>query len=136
MFLNASIERQFEFVQRKWLNWGQFAGLGNDPDPITGPDGRDFTWQRRAGPRRYPGLPWFVTVCGGEYFFLPSITALRFLRPVQRLRTSRALRRTAPGTSRRRGTPARWNPPGPLRVPSAGSELPEVDYKCTSTSTA
>jgi len=79
LFLNASIERQFEFVQRKWLNWGQFDGLGNDPDPITGPDGRDFTWQRRTGPRRYPGLPRFVTVRGGEYFFLPSITALRFL---------------------------------------------------------
>ena len=79
LFLNASIERQFEFVQRKWLNWGQFDGLSNDPDPITGPDGRNFTWQRRTGPRPYPGLPRFVTVCGGEYFFLPSITAMRFL---------------------------------------------------------
>lgn len=79
LFLNASIERQFEFVQRRWLNWGQFDGLSNDPDPITGPDGRDFTWQRRTGPRRYTGLPRFVTVCGGEYFFLPSITAMRFL---------------------------------------------------------
>jgi Dyp-type peroxidase family len=79
LFLNASIERQFEFVQRKWLNWGQFGGLSNDPDPITGPDGRDFTWQRRTGPRRYTNLPRFVTVRGGEYFFLPSITALRFL---------------------------------------------------------
>lgn len=79
LFLNASIERQFEFVQRRWMNWGQFDGLSNDPDPITGPDGRDFTWQRRTGPRRYPGLPRFVTVRGGEYFFLPSITAMRFL---------------------------------------------------------
>lgn len=66
LFLNASIERQFEFVQRKWLNWGQFDGLGNDPDSITGPDGRDSTWQRRTGPRRYPGLPRFVPVCGGD----------------------------------------------------------------------
>ncbi len=79
LFLNASIERQFEFVQRKWLNWGQFDGLSNDPDPITGPDGRDFTWQQRTGPRRYTNLPRFVTVRGGEYFFLPSITAMRFL---------------------------------------------------------
>ena len=46
---------------------------------ITGPDGRDFTWQRRTAPRRYRGLPRFVTVRGGEYFFLPSVTALRFL---------------------------------------------------------
>lgn len=79
LFLNASIDRQFEFVQRKWLNWAGFDGLHNDPDPITGPGDRDFTWQRRTGPRRYPGLPRFVTVRGGEYFFLPSITALRFL---------------------------------------------------------
>lgn len=79
LFLNASIERQFEFVQRKWLNWGQFDGLSNEADPITGPDGRDFTWQRRTGPRRYPDLPRLVTVRGGEYFFIPSITAMRFL---------------------------------------------------------
>lgn len=79
LYLNASIERQFEFVQRKWLNWGQFDGLSNDPDPIMGPQGRNFTWQRSSGPRRYPSLPQFVTVRGGEYFFLPSITALRFV---------------------------------------------------------
>jgi hypothetical protein len=59
LFLNASIERQFGFVQRKWLNWGQFDGLSNDPDPITGPDGRDFTWQRRTALHRPP------TVCDG-----------------------------------------------------------------------
>jgi Dyp-type peroxidase family len=79
LFLNASIERQFEFVQRKWLNWGEFDGLSNEPDPITGPGGGNFTWQRRLGPRRFEGLPRFVTVRGGEYFFLPSITAMRFL---------------------------------------------------------
>lgn len=79
LFLNASIERQFEFVQRKWVNWAQFDGLSNDPDPITGPVGRDFTWQRPTGPLLSRGLPRFVTVRGGEYFFLPSITAMRFL---------------------------------------------------------
>lgn len=79
LFLTASIERQFEFVQRKWLNSGQFDGLTNEPDPITGPGGGDFTWQRPTGPRRFRGLPRFVTAQGGEYFFLPSITAMRFL---------------------------------------------------------
>lgn len=77
--LNASIERQFEFVQRKWLNAEQFDGLNGESDPIAGPAGRDFTWQRRTGPRRYKDLPQFVTVRGGEYFFLPGITAMRFL---------------------------------------------------------
>lgn len=79
LFLAASIERQFEFVQRQWLNWVQFDGLGNDPDPITGPGGGTFTWQRRTGPRPFRDLPRFVTARGGEYFFLPSVTALRFL---------------------------------------------------------
>jgi Dyp-type peroxidase family len=80
LFLNASIERQYEFVQRNWINDPRFDGLRNDPDPIAGPGGRDFTWQRRQRlPRRYTGLPRFVSVRGGEYFFLPSITALRFL---------------------------------------------------------
>jgi Dyp-type peroxidase family len=79
LFLNASIEGQYEFVQRKWLNSGDFDGLNNEPDPITGPGGGDFTWQRRIGPRRFAGLPRFVTARGGDYFFLPSITAMRFL---------------------------------------------------------
>ena len=79
VFLNASIERQYEFVQRQWLNWAQFDGLDNDPDPITGPGGADFTWQRRPFPWKYTALPRFVTVRGGEYFFMPSITAMRFL---------------------------------------------------------
>jgi Dyp-type peroxidase family len=78
-FLNASIERQFEFVQRKWLNWRQFDGLEDESDPMTGSEGRDFTWQRNTGPLRFADLPRFATVCGGEYFFLPGIAAVRYL---------------------------------------------------------
>jgi Dyp-type peroxidase family len=78
VFLNASIERQYEFVQRVWINAQRFDGLENEPDPITGPGGGDFTWQGWR-PRRLKDLPRFVTVRGGEYFFVPSITALRFL---------------------------------------------------------
>jgi Dyp-type peroxidase family len=77
--LNASIERQFEFVQRKWLNGDRFDGLNDETDPIAGPAGRGFTWQRPTGPRRYQDLPQFVTVRGGEYFFMPGITAMRHL---------------------------------------------------------
>jgi Dyp-type peroxidase family len=79
VFLAASIERQYEFVQREWINAPRFDGLRNDPDPVAGPGGGDFTWQRRPFPRPYRRLPRFVTVRGGEYFFVPSITALRFL---------------------------------------------------------
>ena len=79
IFLNADIERQYEFVQRQWLNAPSFDGLWNAADPILGPAGRDFTWQRRPVPRRRVGLPRFVTVRGGEYFFVPGISALQFL---------------------------------------------------------
>jgi len=79
IFLNADIERQYEFVQRQWLNAPSFDGLWNAPDPILGPAGRDFTWQKRPVPRRRVGLPRFVTVRGGEYFFVPGISALQIL---------------------------------------------------------
>lgn len=78
-FLVASIDRQFEFVQRAWINAPQFDGLHDESDPITGSDGRAFTWQHPILPRRFDALPRFVTVRGGEYFFLPGVTALRHL---------------------------------------------------------
>jgi Dyp-type peroxidase family len=78
-FFNARIEDQFEFVQRTWINSGRFDGLDDEPDPITGPAGRDFTWQRPVVPRRFADLPRFVTVRGGEYFFVPGIAAVRYL---------------------------------------------------------
>ena len=79
LFLNADIERQYEFVQRRWLNETSFDGLSNESDPILGNAGRDFTWPRRPLPRRRTGLPRFVTVRGGEYFFVPGMAGLRLL---------------------------------------------------------
>jgi Dyp-type peroxidase family len=82
LLVNADIARQFEFVQKVWINDGDFAGLGNDKDPmIGGNDGSgSFTIPRSGAPRRrLAGLPAFVSTRGGEYFFLPGIAALRFL---------------------------------------------------------
>jgi len=40
----------------------------------------DFTIQQDGGPpSRVSGLPQFVTVRGGAYFFLPGIRALRYI---------------------------------------------------------
>jgi Dyp-type peroxidase family len=78
MMLNTSIERQFEFIQRVWLGDTRFDGLTNDVDPIVGPGG-SFTIPGRWFPRILEGIPRFVTVRGGEYFFLPGIGALRWL---------------------------------------------------------
>jgi Dyp-type peroxidase family len=82
MCLNASIRRQFEFVQHTWINAPRFAGLYNDDDPVIGARDRgsgNFTVPSDPVRLRVCGLPRFVTVCGGAYFFLPGIKALRYL---------------------------------------------------------
>jgi deferrochelatase/peroxidase EfeB len=86
--LNANIARQFEFLQNSWINSAKFAGLDAEQDPLLGsrrpqPPGvatDGFTFPSRAGPcRRITGLPRFVSVRGGAYFFMPGIRALRYL---------------------------------------------------------
>lgn len=86
--LCGNISRQFEFVQGAWIAGAKFAGLADETDPLLGnreplAGGRataHFT-RPRAGslPERIEGLPRFVTVRGGAYFFLPGIRALRFI---------------------------------------------------------
>ncbi len=57
--------------------------LGNRA-PLPGcPVTADFSRPRAAGLRhRFAGLPRFVTVRGGAYFFLPSLRALRYLATI------------------------------------------------------
>ena len=82
MALNASFSRQFEFVQQQWVQYGNDAHLGNDKDPLMGSHGgrgRHMV-QGDTNPANPPflcgNLPDFVRLRGGDYFFLPSITAL------------------------------------------------------------
>jgi deferrochelatase/peroxidase EfeB len=86
--LNANIQRQFEFVQGAWLMSTKFNGLHDESDPLMGnrlPGAAGtrcdyFSMPQAGGPtQRLEGLPQFVTVSGGAYFFLPGIRALRFL---------------------------------------------------------
>jgi Dyp-type peroxidase family len=86
--INASILRQFEFVQNAWLRDTAFDGLSRESDPLLGSraanaDGGPtdaFTLPRSDALRaRVTGLPRFVTVQGGAYFFLPSLRAVRYL---------------------------------------------------------
>lgn len=81
MCLNADIERQFEFIQQTWCMAGQFMGLENEVDPILGRGGKmgRVTIPTPSGPIFLSGTPDAVTVIGGEYFFLPSRSALTFL---------------------------------------------------------
>ena len=82
MVLNASLSRQFEFVQQQWIQYGNDAHLGNDKDMLLGNHGGSgrFVVQGEASLTNPPfvcsSLPDFVELRGGDYFFLPSITAL------------------------------------------------------------
>jgi Dyp-type peroxidase family len=81
---NANPARQFEFVQSTWLNNPVFAGLSRDPDPLLSANrevpfrASDFTLQSFP-PRQVKGLPRFVEVRGGAYFFMPGRRALEHL---------------------------------------------------------
>lgn len=87
--INANISRQFEFVQQTWINNPKFSGLYNDADPLVGfrdagQKGRTDIFTEQAEPirKRFTGLPEFVTVRGGAYFFLPGLKAIRYLASI------------------------------------------------------
>jgi Dyp-type peroxidase family len=75
--LNADIARQFEFIQQTWLLNKNFATLYDETDPLMGPKGR-FTIPEQPL-RRIVDVQTFIQLAGGEYFFLPSLPALRYL---------------------------------------------------------
>ena len=77
----ADLERQFEFVQKEWVNAPKFQGLVHDKDPIAGDhDGTyNMTIQHKPIKKTLHGLPRFTTVKGGAYVLLPGLRALRSL---------------------------------------------------------
>jgi deferrochelatase/peroxidase EfeB len=83
MALGASIERQFEFIQREWMNYGNDFRQGNDRDPLLGNrDGEAraiIQGDERTPPHVCRSLPQFITTRGGEYFFVPGLNALRLI---------------------------------------------------------
>ena len=87
MCLNGNISRQFEFIQASWLINPKFEGL-DEQDPLVGnrvPFSTErstaaFTRPRTSGLcTRSAELAQFVYVRGGAYFFLPGLSALRYL---------------------------------------------------------
>lgn len=87
LFINASIERQFEFVWRQWNNYGNDFMQGNDRDLIAGNHtgtGKMVIQGDPDNPEATPtyicaDLPQFVEVRGGDYFFVPSLSALKLI---------------------------------------------------------
>jgi Dyp-type peroxidase family len=81
MALNTDITRQFEFVQQTWILNRAFATLQGETDPLCGPAGV-FTVPNDPLRQRLK-VETFIRFAGGEYFFLPSLTALDWLEAQQ-----------------------------------------------------
>jgi hypothetical protein len=82
MTVQASLARQFEFVQAQWANTGNPFRLGDDQDPISGAmDSKGLSKMTVPGrPPFFLGpLSRVVTTRGGDYYFAPGINGLRFL---------------------------------------------------------
>ncbi|MGL4574668.1 MAG: Dyp-type peroxidase [Burkholderiaceae bacterium] len=87
MSYQASIEKQFRFMQTQWVNDEKFPKLNASTnvgvDPVIGQGGQakqtwNPTWNVGTGTKQslFQG---FVTLKGGDYFFAPSISGLKNL---------------------------------------------------------
>jgi Dyp-type peroxidase family len=81
VFAGAHLKRQFEFVKTQWLNDGIFIGAPGEADPLVGSAAgpSEFTIPDRPIRRRLHDVPPFVITRGGDYFFAPSLSAMRWL---------------------------------------------------------
>jgi Dyp-type peroxidase family len=80
-FISAKAMATMEFLQQEWINDGNFIGVGNERDPIIGrqEEGASFTIPKQPVRRRVRGIETFNVLRGGEYFFMPSISALKWI---------------------------------------------------------
>jgi Dyp-type peroxidase family len=79
--IGSHLDRQFEFVRTQLIIDGTFIGTPELTDPLVGPHGKhgEFRIPQQPIRRRLTGLPQFVVVRGGEYFFMPGLRALRWV---------------------------------------------------------
>src|SRR5262245_34015541 len=81
LFMSAKAMATIEFLQQEWINDGDFIGAGSERDPIIGrqEEGATFTIPKQPVRQRIHGIQTFNVLKGGEYFFLPSLSALNWL---------------------------------------------------------
>ncbi|MES2058331.1 MAG: hypothetical protein V4564_20510 [Pseudomonadota bacterium] len=85
MAICSSLFRQFEFVQQQWMQYGLDFNAGSDTCPIVGNHDEQAKLVIATDPAtgRQPFLcdhiPQLVESRGGDYFFIPSMTALRMI---------------------------------------------------------
>ncbi|MEV8441689.1 peroxidase [Actinosynnema sp. NPDC051121] len=78
--LGARAIDNVEFLQGEWVNSGNFVGLGREKDPLISlQDENAYFTVPGTPPRRVHGIQSFNTLRGGEYFFMPSLSAIRWL---------------------------------------------------------
>ncbi|MEM6905504.1 MAG: peroxidase, partial [Pseudomonadota bacterium] len=85
MIICANLFRQFEFVQQQWIQYGLDFNSGNNTCPLVGDHAEHNRFTVAADPtsdqKPYvaSGMKTFVEPRGGEYFFIPSLTALSMI---------------------------------------------------------
>jgi deferrochelatase/peroxidase EfeB len=81
LFISSKAMATMEFLQQEWIDEGDFVGLGEERDPIIGrqEDGAIFTIPHEPVRHRVHGIETFNVLRGGEYFFMPSISALTWI---------------------------------------------------------
>jgi Dyp-type peroxidase family len=81
LFISAKAMATIEFLQQEWINDGNFIGVGEERDPIIGVQEKDAIFTIPAQPVRHRvhGIETFNVLRGGEYFFMPSLSALKWL---------------------------------------------------------
>jgi deferrochelatase/peroxidase EfeB len=84
--LNASLARQFEFVQQNWVNLPKFNDLTHDTDPLVGTtpwagpgQSPEFTMQGCPVGKTVPRPQAYIHTIGGAYFLLPGKKTLQRL---------------------------------------------------------
>jgi Dyp-type peroxidase family len=81
IFISARAYDTIEFFQQEWINRGNFIDLGAERDPIVGLHDTpgSFTIPQQPVRRRVDGVTTFNRLRGGEYLFMPSLNALRWI---------------------------------------------------------
>jgi deferrochelatase/peroxidase EfeB len=81
LFISAKAMDTMEFLQQEWINDGDFIGANGERDPIIGrqEEVATFTIPEEPVRRRIHGIETFNILKGGEYLFMPSLSALKWL---------------------------------------------------------
>ena len=85
MVMGVDLFRQFEFVQQQWIQYGLDFHQGNNTCPMLGRHDHHTRHMIPSDPESgkppymMTRLKTFVECRGGDYFFVPSMIALRMI---------------------------------------------------------